>query len=124
MRENINEPRLDFIIGYGEGYPNSHTCDLKFKNQLITALNLGGTLTYGGKANGVYAARSKHNLNQYYRLQNFDPDVQSMQIKIIYELRENEIIATQVAEYLANIIEEIVYMPDELFTEKFTEPQC
>jgi hypothetical protein len=63
-REKINDQNLDIVLGYGEGYPSSYTCDLRIKNAFAYFLEKERFGIYEGKKR--LAGRSKNNLNQLF----------------------------------------------------------
>lgn len=89
-----NDPTMDMVIGYGEGYgeeyPNSHTFDLQKKDLLIELLEDVGIIAYEGSKNSNMSGWSKESMNQLFRKFYFDRKVESLQIKIIQELREDK----------------------------------
>ena len=108
VRKEVND-NLDAIIGYGEGNTPSYSCDLQFKDALMNIMFLKGINVYQGKAGGKYSARRKNNLNQLYRSDLYYDDViNSVQIEIVRELRENEETARETGLVLGTIIKEVV----------------
>jgi len=78
---------LDMIVGYGAGLPPSYSCRLKSKNLFIKCLQEEGFGVYEGAAGGMYAGKSKNNLNQLFVKWRPDQEVESMQLEIVHELR-------------------------------------
>lgn len=78
---------LDMIVGYGAGTPPSYSCKLKSKNLFIKCLQEEGFGVYEGAAGGMYAGKSKNNLNQLFVKWRPDHEVESMQLEIVHELR-------------------------------------
>ena len=103
-RKIAQDPLLDVVVGYGAGKPNSLSCDIWQKNLFLNYLNLNGITSYEGKAGGQMSGWSKNNLNQYFRKWDYDPNVSSMQIEVIYELRQDKDLAIITADYMATVI--------------------
>lgn len=102
------DPHLDVVVGYGAGKPNSYSCDLWQKNLLLHSLNLSGITTYEGKAGGAMSGWSRNNLNQYFRKWDYDANVSTMQLEIIYDLRHDKDLAIITADYIGNTIEDLI----------------
>ena len=102
------DPYLDVVVGYGAGKPNSFSCDMWQKNMLLHHLNQSGITSYEGKAGGAMSGWSRNNLNQYFRKWDYDANVSSMQLEVIYELRHDKDLAIITADYIANAISDLV----------------
>lgn len=87
LKTNPGEDMLDLIVGYGAGNPPSYSCKLRSKNVFIKCLQEEGFGVYEGAAGGMYAGKSKNNLNQLFVRWKPDHDVESMQLEIVRELR-------------------------------------
>jgi hypothetical protein len=108
-RKICHDPTLDMVIGFGAGTPNSYTCDLWRKNCFIHLLeNDAGFTVYEGKPGGQMSGWSKNNMNQLFRKWYDDPQVQSMQIEIIHELRADREMTQLTAEYLASAMLDLI----------------
>jgi hypothetical protein len=101
--EKIPKPP-EIIVGYGAGENPSYSCEILYKDAFLYLLNEKNISAYEGKAGGLYAARSKNNLNQYFRKHNREPDVHSMQIEISKSLRTDEAAVALTADKLATCI--------------------
>lgn len=104
-----NNMDLDVVVGYGAGTPNSFSCELKYKDLLCHMFNEQlGITTYEGRKGGVMSGWGRNNMNQLFRKWYFDSAVQSMQLEIIYELRNSKDLAALTAEYLATTVKEML----------------
>jgi len=99
-RINTGDPNLDMVIGFGAGEPSSLTCDIWRKNLFLHLLLESGIHAYEGSNGGPMSGWSRMNMNQLFRKWYFDPQVQSMQIEIIHDLRSDNDIAMITSEYL------------------------
>jgi hypothetical protein len=98
------DPYLDVVVGYGSGKPNSYSCDVWQKNLFLHFMNQSGITSYEGKAGGQMSGWSRNNLNQYFRKWDYDPNVSSMQVEVVYDLRHDKDLALITADYIANAI--------------------
>ena len=103
-----NDPKMDMVVGYGEGYPQSLSCDLWKKNMFIHLMEGLGVRVYEGSSGGKFSGWGKNNMNQLFRKWYFEPKVQSMQIEIVHELRSEESIASETAYCITKVIEKII----------------
>jgi hypothetical protein len=99
--------KLDVVVGYGAGSPDSYTCDLWRKNAFISLLEDVGMTIYEGKKGGQMSGWARNNMNQLFRKWYADASVQSMQLEIIHELRADKDIARLTAEYLATAMQDM-----------------
>lgn len=106
-RHLSKDPALDIVVGYGAGSPNSYSCELWQKDFILTELNNTGIRAYEGKKGGVMSGWSRNNLNQYFRKWEYEPEVNSMQLEIIYELRRERDLAFLTADYLSIAIKKL-----------------
>jgi hypothetical protein len=67
-------------------------------------MNQSGITSYEGKAGGQMSGWSRNNLNQYFRKWDYDPNVSSMQVEVVYDLRHDKDLALITADYIANAI--------------------
>lgn len=111
---------LNYVVGWGNGKPASHTCQKWVKDFIIYHLTVGDNCTVGeGKAGGNYAAWSKKNMNQLFKKWYPDSEVDSIQIEIINKIRSSRLLAETTAQILAITIEELLdangewNMPDD-----------
>lgn len=100
-RKIAENDKLDIVVGYGAGNPNSYTCDLWRKNCFIYLLHKAGLTVYEGKKGGSMSGWARNNMNQLFRKWYPAANAQSMQLEIIYELRQDKDMALLCAEYLA-----------------------
>ena len=107
-RKISKDPRLDVVVGYGAGNPNSLSCDIWQKNYFLHSLNQCGITAYEGKAGGQMSGWSRQNLNQYFRKWDYDANVSSMQVEIIYDLRKDKDLAEIAADYISMSINDVV----------------
>lgn len=103
-----NDPRMDLVIGYGVGIPNSITFDLWKKNFFIDKLENLGFTTYEASQGSSMSGWSKNNMNQLFRKWYFDTRINSIQIEIIHEIRESNRIAERTGGYLGEAILEVL----------------
>lgn len=101
-RKISGDMKLDVVVGYGAGSPNSYTCELWQKDFFVDALNKMNITTYEGGAGSMMSGWSRQNMNQLFRKSSFkDSRVRSLQLEIIYELREDTDVSLLTAEYLS-----------------------
>lgn len=98
------QKNVDIVIGYGAGSPNSFSCTPWRKNLLYTLLENENMDVWVGKAGGSYSGWARNNMNQYFRKQSYDTSVQSMQLEISRELRQDRGVSELTAEYLATAL--------------------
>lgn len=103
-----SDPKLDIVVGYGAGSPDSFSCDIWRKNALIHYLEETGLVTYEGKKGGAMSGWARQNMNQLFRKWYPDPTVQSFQIEIIHDLRTDKDICQLTGEFIANAIGEMM----------------
>lgn len=104
--------KADIIIGYGNGKPKRYSCDLWRKD--ILGFFLSKTFnTFEGAAGSNYAGWSKNNLNQLSKLWVPDQFVQSMQLEISRNWRNNLTDAVYTGEEIAEAIDELLCCGDE-----------
>lgn len=89
VRNASEDELLDIIVGYGAGNPPFYSCKTRTKNGMIKCLQDEGFGVYEGAAGGMYAGRAKNNLNQLFVRWVPDNAVESLQIEIVRELRED-----------------------------------
>ena len=58
-------------------------------------------------AGGSMSGWSRNNLNQYFRKWDYDANVSSMQLEIIYDLRHDKDLAEITADYIAQAIHDL-----------------
>jgi hypothetical protein len=99
---------IDVVIGYGAGSPNSFSCEPWRKNLLYKLLENEKIDVCVGKAGGSYSGWTKFNMNQYFRKHVYDPKVQSMQLEISRDMRNDVGVSELTAEYLAAALKDYV----------------
>lgn len=112
VRQTANDPKLDLIIGYGAGGATTHSCDLHYKDAFIYACGQHGFGAYEGAAGGAFAGRAKNNLNQLFRRWYPNERVQSLQIEIVREFREDKEIGEIAALELASCMDDLITFDD------------
>lgn len=100
--------KLDMVIGYGTGQPDSHSCEPWRKDFFISSLIDSGLNAYEGKKGGPMSGWARNNMNQLFRKWYYDSHVHSMQIEIVHELRSDSAIAAMVSEFLSNAINDLL----------------
>lgn len=105
-----SDPCLEMVIGYGNGEPQSLTCEEWRKNLLIHLLKTVGFTAYQAGAKGQFSGWSRWNLNQLFRKwpSYQDSRVESFQVEIIHELREAPDIALLTGEYIGLAINDLI----------------
>lgn len=93
MRQISGVRDLDIILGYGLGKPASTTCAEIMKNKFIYEMHRDDIKCCVGKSGGKYSGYSKNNMNQYWRKIEKDMHMNSMQLEIVRELRDDNVIA-------------------------------
>jgi len=106
-RSVAKNPDLDLVLGFGAGNPASLTCEMWQKNFMLYNLNKVGIVSYEGRAGGQMSGWSRNNMNQYFRKWEYDRYVYSMQLEIIYELREEKDLALITSEYLSSVLQDL-----------------
>lgn len=112
VRNKANDQNLDLILGYGEGKPASHTCDLRIKNAFAYFLERESFGVYEGKKRSKYAGRSKNNMNQLFKIWYPNKNVHSMQIEIVRELRESNEMIQIVSDGLIAAMDDLLMFDD------------
>lgn len=107
-RLTSGDPRLDLVVGYGAGNPDSHTCDLWRKDAFIHLLTEAGMTVYEGRKGGAMSGWAKQNMNQLWRKWYSDPQMQSMQIEIVHDLRSDKDFARMTSEYIATAMGDLL----------------
>lgn len=103
------QPKLDAIIGFGDGDKPSFTCERWMVDEICFCLEAAGMESYVASSGSLFAGRSKDNLNQLFRRKQFrDQDVMSMQIEIVKELRKDIQVAQITGEVIAKAIATLV----------------
>ncbi len=107
-RQIAKNEDLAIILGYGAGNPASYTCPEWFRN--LFAFNFQGFgEVYLGSSGGPYAGWWKNNLNQVFRGKWYmDPNVISMQLEFVQQLRHSKGAADMTGEMLAQAVHDTI----------------
>ncbi len=95
-KEESDDQFLDIILGFGAGNPPSYTCSRRLRKAFAYYLQRENFVVYEGRPRGKYSGRSKNNLNQLFRFWYPDPDVNSLQLEMVSDMRLKEEINTTV----------------------------
>ena len=121
-REKANDENLDIILGYGEGNPSSYTCKLKLKDAFTFFLEEQSFGVYQGKKGGKFSGHSRTNLNQLFKKYWYpNQKVNSMQIEIVKELRNEQELLDITCDGLISAIDELILYDDAT---KIPEIKC
>jgi len=112
VRLEASDDNLDIIVGYGNGSPSSHSCNLKYKDAFIHFLQEQSFGVYEGKKGGNFSGRSKNNINQLFRLWHNNENVHSMQIEIVNEMRTEEELIEICCDGLISAIDDLIMFDD------------
>jgi hypothetical protein len=107
-RKIAGDDKLDMVIGYGAGSPDSLSCETWEKNAFAYYLQEFGINVYEGKKGGPMSGWSRNNMNQYFRKWQPSKYVKSMQIEIVHELRNNKEKCNIICNYLATSMKELI----------------
>ena len=107
-RQLTGEPKLDLVIGYGAGSPDSFSCEPWRKDYLAHRLSEAGMCVFQGKKGGAMSGWARNNTNQLFRKWYQDPNVHSMQLEIVHALRQDDDCAKMTSEYLAAAIDDLI----------------
>lgn len=102
------DPQLDLVIGFGAGSPNSFTCDIWRKDLFVHLLDNAGMQTYEGSKGGPMSGWARGNMNQLFRKWYPQQEVQSMQIEVIYALRDSTDIALITADFIGQSMLQLI----------------
>ena len=103
-RDIAGDDSMDVVLGFGAGYPDHYTCELWQKDLICHLLIESGINTFEGKKGGSMSGWSRGNMNQLFRKWYFEPNVSSMQLEIVHELRSCKDMASLTAEYIGEAI--------------------
>lgn len=104
---------VDLVMGYGAGSPPSYTCNIAYKNALVTRLRQEKFNVYQGKPGGRFSAWNADNLTQLFRMQNLDHRVQGVQIEIVNLRRYETGIALETALCVARALDRFLHSKTE-----------
>lgn len=108
IRNKTGNSNLDMIVGYGAGNPPSYTAEIWRKDLFIYLLTTAGIETWQGAPGGQMSGWTKNNMNQLFRKHYHDPRVQSLQIEIVRELRDDPAVCELTAECLASVMNDAI----------------
>jgi len=116
----------EIVLGFGSG-AKKLTCERWRKDAFAYALQTEGISVANGKAKGKYAGASKDNLNQLFKLDtpdwNVDNSIHSLQLEIDKSWRENAEDASFCADAISKAIETLVELGDEGFDKQLNLPE-
>lgn len=111
VRDYVDDPELDIIVGYGEGLRNnSHTCNLKLKNAFVSFLEDESFGVYQGQKR--YAGRARNNLNQLFKKWYPNQYVNSFQLEIVHELRADKKMLNLTSDAIIGAIDNLIMFDD------------
>lgn len=113
VKDSSGDEMLDMIVGYGAGNPPSHSCSMKTKNALVYCLQQEGFGVFEGAAGGLYAGRAKNNLNQLFVRWTPDIKVESLQLEIVHELRNDLDMVEMTAEGLISALDSFLLVQED-----------
>lgn len=109
VRKTSKIDNLNYILGCGNGIPPSPTCQKWVKNFIIRELaHLDNCVVAEGKAGGNYSGWARNNMNQLFRKHHKDNEVDSLQIEIIYDVRDTKAKATVTGQVMAFCFEKLL----------------
>ena len=109
VRKTTGVLDLDMILGYGLGKDPSITCSEVIKNKFIHGMQKDDINVCVGKSGGQYSGHSKNNMNQYWRKHDKNMHINSMQLEIVRELRQDKVICELMALSISSAISEAFY---------------
>ena len=107
-RTIVANPKLDLVVGWGDGNPASPSCDPWRANAFCSLLWSADIEAYQGKPGGAMAGWARDNMNQLFRKWYFENKVQSMQLEIIWEKRKDKGTCALTAAQLAEAMQEML----------------
>ena len=112
-RKEAGDELLDIVLGYGAGHPPSHSCRVKTKNRIAYCLQQEGFGVFEGAAGGLYAGKSKNNLNQFFVRWMPDKKVESIQMEIVHDMRSDQQMVEMTAEGIVSALDAFLLMDQE-----------
>lgn len=109
-RQLASDPSLDVVVGFGAGAPNSFSCEPWRKDLFLHLLNGTGVNAYEGSKGGIMSGWARSNMNQLFRKWYPEPQVQSLQVEIIRDLRVGLDTASIASEYIGDAIKNALTM--------------
>jgi hypothetical protein len=111
IKKKAND-NVHMVMGFGKSKKKpSLTCDLWVKNAFAKSVvdqGMNNIIVYQGIAGGNYTARKNDNMNQYYRQYTNEPSIQSIQLEITYDLRDDPTIADHTGKFLASCLHQLL----------------
>lgn len=107
VRKDVGEPKLDVIVGWGNGDKPRPTCEKERREFFVDLLAQSGMGVFEGKAGGGYSAHSLKNLTQVVHRE-YGVDV--LQLEFIMHRREKAEINTT-AKHVAAVLKGLVNKP-------------
>tara|TARA_Y100000034_G_scaffold6762_1_gene7438 strand:+ start:4107 stop:4823 length:717 start_codon:yes stop_codon:yes gene_type:complete len=115
IKKKAND-NVHLIMGFGKSKKNpSLTCELWVKDAFAKCVEdqgMGNLVIYQGMAGGSYTARKNDNVNQYYRQYTHEPTIQSVQLEVTYDLRDDKQIAEHTGKFLAGCFHQLLSYKD------------
>jgi hypothetical protein len=109
IRKKTKAHDLDILLSYGGVY--SYCCELRIKDAFAYFLENDSLSVYEGK-DKVYSAQFRDHLSQIFRNYYPDKNINSIQIKIIEELRSDLEISEIFAQSLIGAIDDLLVFND------------
>jgi hypothetical protein len=100
---------LDILLSYGGVY--SYTCDQRIKDAFAYFLENDSLNVYEGKS-VEYSSQHKNNLTQIFRYDYPDKKINSIQLKIVEELREDKEISSLFCDSIISAIDDLLSFID------------
>jgi len=108
VRKKYKKKDLDIIFGDGKGVGRgSQTCSISLKEYVIYNLEENGLKTYSSFPGDQYNGANYINMNQLWCNHHPDPRMQSFQLEITKDLREDKTMASLTADCLADALKNI-----------------
>jgi hypothetical protein len=102
VRKKYNKKDIDIIFGDGQGLSRrTQTCSTKLKEYVIFNLEENSLRTYSSFPGDQYNGANYINMNQLWTNHHPDPRMQSFQLEIVKELREDKTMTRLAADYFA-----------------------
>lgn len=109
MRHLAGDQALDILLGFGDGFPPSYTCETWRKNLMLYLLKRQGLTTYAAKSGSLFSGRDTTCLTQVFRHPlYYHKDVHAMQLEIVDDLRTDDEIAYLTGECLGDCFLQIL----------------
>ena len=108
VRKKYNKKDIDVIFGDGQGTSkNSKTCNSALKDFVVYNLSESGIKTYCSFPGDLYNGANYINMNQLWCNHHPDPRMQSFQLEITKDLREDKTMTTLTADCFAEAFKNI-----------------